>query len=56
MKIPAHETESIKLSLPAKFSNSQKDCDLTVTVTDGEKIVSEKLTVTIKRFKSDDIL
>ena len=56
VKIPAHETESIKLSLPAKFSNSQKDCDLTVTVTDGEKIVSEKLTVTIKRFKSDDIL
>lgn len=56
MQILASETQDIKFSLPAKFSDAEKTQDIIVEISDGTNAITKRLSVTLKRYEASDIL
>lgn len=56
LEIASSETESIKFSLPAQFSEAQRTQEIIVEISDGERIVEKKLSVVLKRYEANIIL
>lgn len=56
VKMAAGETKSFKLAVPAKFSDAQRTCVLSVTIEDGEHSTTKKFDVKLKRFDAGQIL
>lgn len=50
------ETESVKISLPAQFSETQRNQDITVEISDGDRVIEEKFSVVLKRYEATSIL
>lgn len=56
LEISPAETNSVKISLPAQFSETQRTQEIIVQISDGERIVEEKLSVVLKRYEATSIL
>lgn len=50
------ETQSIKISLPAKFTETQRNQEIVVEISEGSYVVEKKLNVVLKRYESTSIL
>lgn len=56
LEIPSADTQSISVSLPAQFSDTQKNQEVIVEVSDGNHYIEEKLNVILKRYEASSIL
>lgn len=56
IEISPSETKSVKISLPAQFSEAQKTQEVTVEISGGGNVVEEKLSVVLKRYEATSIL
>lgn len=56
IEISPSETKSLKISLPAQFSEAQRTQEVTVEISGGGNVVEEKLSVVLKRYEATSIL
>ena len=56
IEISPSETKSVKISLPAQFSEAQRTQEVTVEISGGGNVVEEKLSVVLKRYEATSIL
>ena len=56
ISIPPTETQSVKVSLPAQFSEPQKNQTVIVEITDGKDVIEERFNVVLKRYEATSIL
>lgn len=56
IEISPSETKSVKISLPAQFSETQRTQEIVVEISDGKREIEEKLSVVLKRYEATSIL